>query len=371
MHLSLPGRLALSVSVISLAVAAAAIGGTNVPAQAASASPQAATAQPNIPGGTLDGVAATSAASAWAVGEVGGSISIPVIKTLLLHWNGRTWARVTDPQPVDGQLQAVAAASADNAWAVGYTSNAKGNDVKSLIMRWNGKAWGRDTSAPQVPNGILDAVTATANGVWAVGATDLYNPLIMHRVDGRWYVVPTEGSEHGQLEGVAVTGARTAWAVGNYGPGQLYVMHPLLFRWNGAVWKSVSFPFQSANGFLYGIAAGPSGTAWAVGHALTGDTRRRSACDSMERPGRRSPSRFPLTGKVSSAPSLSFLVARRGRSGALPPRTATRPPGSAFAGRERRGPQSNSLTPCQRLQAHLPRMCGESGRCFPARRSCR
>jgi hypothetical protein len=193
----------------------------------------------------------------------------------------------------------------------------------------------------------------------------------MHRVDGRWYVVPTEGSEHGQLEGVAVTGARTAWAVGNYGPGQLYVMHPLLFRWNGAVWKSVSFPFQSANGFLYGIAAGPSGTAWAVGHALTGDTRRRSACDSMERPGRRSPSRFPLTGKVSSAPSLSFLVARRGRSGALPPRTATRPAGSAFAGQERRGPQSNSLTPCQRLQAYLPRMCGESGRCFPARRSCR
>jgi hypothetical protein len=267
MLLSLRGRIALSVSVISLAAAAGAVGAT-VPAQAASPRKQAVTTRLNIPGGFLDGVAVTSASSAWAVGSAGGGSTRLPTRTLVLHWNGRTWAQVTDPRPVDGALQAVSAASADSVWAVGYSDNAKGEDVKSLIMRWNGKAWQRDTTAPQLPNASLEAVTATANGVWAVGSTDLYNPLIMHRVGGRWYVVPAEGAPHGQLQGVAVTGARTAWAIGNWLPGSLYVIHPFLLRWNGSVWRSVPFPLQSANGDLYGVAAGPSGTAWAVGHSL-------------------------------------------------------------------------------------------------------
>jgi hypothetical protein len=40
--------------------------------------------------------------------------------TLVLHWDGRTWARVPSPSPGTGSdLLGVAASSAGNAWAVG------------------------------------------------------------------------------------------------------------------------------------------------------------------------------------------------------------------------------------------------------------
>jgi hypothetical protein len=49
--------------------------------------------------------------------------------TLLLHGNGTKWAQVTSPKPVPGELTAVAASSADNAWAVGETGTPKGFEL--------------------------------------------------------------------------------------------------------------------------------------------------------------------------------------------------------------------------------------------------
>ena len=70
---------------------------------------------PSTAGGGLSGVAATSTRVAWAVGSTGTG------KTLILHWNGKTWRRVPSPSPGGGgdSIYAVAATSATNAWAVG------------------------------------------------------------------------------------------------------------------------------------------------------------------------------------------------------------------------------------------------------------
>jgi hypothetical protein len=54
-------------------------------------------------GGALFSVAATSADNAWAVGYTG---SGPDSRTLLAHWNGRAWTQVTDPSPSSGGLDA-------------------------------------------------------------------------------------------------------------------------------------------------------------------------------------------------------------------------------------------------------------------------
>src|ERR1035441_6029985 len=73
--------------------------------------------------GYLGGVAATSASSAWAVGaraDADGN-SKPVI----LRWNGTAWKQVPSPDlgpPVPAGLDGVAATSADSAWAVGGLS---------------------------------------------------------------------------------------------------------------------------------------------------------------------------------------------------------------------------------------------------------
>jgi len=57
-----------------------------------------------------------------------------------LRWNGITWKQVPSPSPgTSAGLSGVAATSALNAWAVGWTDTTTG--TKTLILQWNGKTW--------------------------------------------------------------------------------------------------------------------------------------------------------------------------------------------------------------------------------------
>src|SRR5262252_9211354 len=102
----------------------------------------------------LFGVAATSAKDAWAVGQYQSASGL--LRTLIMHWNGTAWTRVSSPNPVPGgdTLNAVAAVSASDAWAVG------GKNGRPLILRWNGKVWRQTSSSDLV--GALAAVTVTS-----------------------------------------------------------------------------------------------------------------------------------------------------------------------------------------------------------------
>jgi len=65
--------------------------------------------------------------------------------TLILHWNGKSWSKVTSASTTGGLLFAVSAASGINAWAAGsYCASACAglSPVQhTLILRWNGKSW--------------------------------------------------------------------------------------------------------------------------------------------------------------------------------------------------------------------------------------
>lgn len=77
-------------------------------------------------------MAAVSAHSAWAAGGTGSG------KTVIERWNGSAWQRVASPSPgVRDVLSGVAAVSAARAWAVGSYQN---SPSKTLILRWNGRA---------------------------------------------------------------------------------------------------------------------------------------------------------------------------------------------------------------------------------------
>ena len=93
--------------------------------------------------GNLNGVAATSASDAWAVGTDGSN-------TLIAHGNGTAWKQVPSPNPAAPvhTLAGVAATSTTNAWAVGNTSAANGTNPKTLIARWNGTAWRQNGPSP-------------------------------------------------------------------------------------------------------------------------------------------------------------------------------------------------------------------------------
>ena len=251
--------------------------------------------------GQLSGVAATSARNAWAVGYTGTTST----KTLIVHWNGKTWKRVSTPRPVRGELTAVTATSARNAWAVGYSGSAPS---KTLILHWNGKAWKRVPS-PSPRTSRLDGVTATsARSAWAVGGTTS-GTLILRWNGQTWKRVPSpsglntffrrrgcrlgpqclggrrsarqpapcRSSSHWNgtawklarspisgrfafLNGMAAASARSVWVVGsNFNTGKLLSMH-----WNGTAWKRVPTP-NPGFGELRAVDTASGGRAWAVG----------------------------------------------------------------------------------------------------------
>ena len=272
-------RARVVVGALLLAGTAAAISAA-APVTAATAT-RAGPAGPRAPwmvGGDLYGVASASAADAWAVGSTGSDGST---KTLIVHWGGKTWTRVPSPNP-GGKgsgdfLNAVAAVSAADAWAVGA-----GLDTgESVIVHWNGRTW-KHVPSPSpdrsggVPAGniLYGVAVISAGNAWAVG--DGFSPsvlsqtLIEHWNGKTWTHVPSPNPEAGcggcqfpgdALYGVAATSARNAWAVGATGSGRTLIEH-----WNGKTWTWLRSPRQaSADGNLYGVAATSAGNAWAVG----------------------------------------------------------------------------------------------------------
>ncbi len=206
---------------------------------------------PNVGGGYLTGVAASSPKNAWAVGRLGGH------GPFILHWNGSAWKRV--PLPVrTGGVTSVAVTSARNAWAVGITTT-----PTPLILHWGGKRW-RQVASPKVghPAALLGITATSAKNAWAVGANSR-GALILHWNGMVWKVakIPALSGEAGFVD-VDATSAKNAWAVGGDDSG------PLTFHWNGTSWINVTNP-GPADGALDGVSIGPSSGAWAVG-SMTG-----------------------------------------------------------------------------------------------------
>jgi hypothetical protein len=177
-------------------------------------------------------VTATSAGNAWAVG---GSFTGTAGKTLILRWNGTKWAQVTSPNPAgpvtEMVLDGVAAASAANAWAVGTYNS--GSSQKPIIVPGNGGTWKQVPSPSPGPEPRLSGVAATsASNAWAVGnytAGSAGKALIVHWNGRAWKQVASPSPGSGSfLTGVAATSASNVWAVGNFsngGPLRVFAIH--------------------------------------------------------------------------------------------------------------------------------------------------
>jgi len=214
----------------------------------------------STPGG-LTGVAAVSASNAWAVGYAGSSTSP---KVLMLHWNGKTWSRVTGPSVLTGagELNAITVVNAKDAWAAGFTGAFTNTSRRTLLLHWNGSAWSPVTRPAPIP-GFLNAVTATASGGWAVGGVpnghNWPHPLALRLSGTTWSRVPMPYVL--EVTGVAITGTNAAWAIG--ATEQQFEFA----RWNGHTWtwEFSMLPVQDTY-ILGGIAAGPGGAAFTVGY---------------------------------------------------------------------------------------------------------
>src|SRR5438445_2112201 len=118
-------RLALGRSLLlSGLIAGGLVAVTPIAAQAATCPAWGSSIQPPNPGSlnnVLFAVATTSPCNAWAVGY---SSDGPLKQsTLIEHWDGLGWTVQSSPNPgsIYNDLLGVAATSAGNAWAVGYS----------------------------------------------------------------------------------------------------------------------------------------------------------------------------------------------------------------------------------------------------------
>ena len=228
----------------------------------------------------LNGVNAVSGTNAWAVGEYVDDTT-HAHDTLILHWNGTKWSKVTSPNPGTqyNVLQAVRAVSAQNAWAVGNYVDDQGA-YRTLILHWNGTKWSRVKSPdPSAGDSELNATSgASPTNGWAVGHF-YYTPglqyatLTVHWNGHAWSKVasPSPGSSRNELTSVRAITVGDAWAVGQFLDDGLDIYRTLALHWNGTKWSQVKTPNPGdAGNSLAGVNATSSTDVWAVGQYSTG-----------------------------------------------------------------------------------------------------
>jgi hypothetical protein len=248
------------------------------------------------PGGSaaspvLYSVSADSPTDVWAVGQYQ---TATAYKTLILHWNGTGWSRVKSPNPGPslGGMDTLASVSADSptdAWAVGqYCTTSSCAVQDSLIVHWNGASWAKVKSPNPGSAGFnrLNGVSANSpTDAWAAGieaTTTGTVTLIVHWNGTSWVKVksPNPGpgtSPNDQLNGVSADLPTDAWAVGTYCAsgcgGNSEIDDTLTLHWNGTSWARVKSPNQSmavAN-FLGTVSADSPADAWAAGDYCTAE----------------------------------------------------------------------------------------------------
>ena len=223
-------------------------------------------------GTTINAVAASSADSVWAVGsayeeQYGGAFYGSIIE----HFDGKRWSLVEGINYLSSTgLNAVAAISSHNVWAVG-----------DGIQHYDGKHW-TYAAQPSLPQGgygeFMSVAASSPSDVWTVGydATDnVYPPaqasantLIEHYNGKHWTVVrtPRPATGHGELMGVTVIAPNNVWAVGDAGenPETTLVEH-----YDGRKWSIVPSPNDATGfGYLTEVAAASATNVWALGDPI-------------------------------------------------------------------------------------------------------
>lgn len=232
--------------------------------------------------GNLAAVSAASATDAWAVGCKPGKFAIqcPGDGTdAALHWDGTSWRSVPVPMPVistgptEGQLNGVADISPTDAWAVG--DDATTEDAQ--IIHWNGTTWKQvavpSLGSPYFRQYELAGISAlSATDVWAVGWGGNNQGLLFHYDGTSWKRVSSPNPGATFLSAVTATSATSAWAVGS-DIGSCSCSKALILHWNGSSWKVAYNSLAASTMNLTSVAASSATNVWAGGWGYaTADT---------------------------------------------------------------------------------------------------
>jgi hypothetical protein len=227
---------------------------------------------------SLSAVTAVSPSDAWAAGYYYTSTGLE--KTLVLHWNGTAWTKVTSPSPgpTRNSLSAVTAVSPSDIWAVGGYATTSSGAARTLVLHWNGTAWTKVASPNPGSGSNLQGVSALSpSDAWAAGSyttsTGAYRTLVLHWNGTAWTKVaspnPSSGINSIYFGAVSALSPSDAWAAGYYYlPGA--AAKTLVLHWNGTAWTKVASPNPGSGGStLNAVSALSPSDAWAVGGYFT------------------------------------------------------------------------------------------------------
>src|SRR5258708_3823307 len=116
----------------------------------------------------FSGLVAQSRHSVWALGG-GFTLARPQSDFAAgLHWNGRTWSKVTFPKAISNTgIGCAGASSATNVWAFAGTTNSGGLADAAGALRLDGGQW---KLGKRFPAGIVTGcLVESPSGVWGFG----------------------------------------------------------------------------------------------------------------------------------------------------------------------------------------------------------
>jgi hypothetical protein len=245
------------------AAAAVNLAGSALPATAATAPPR--WQAENLPGipvfSTLNAGAAVSAHDAWAVGgNFNTSSPTGAPDALIMHWNGTAWAVAATTGIASGvQLESVVTPSSSAVWVSGDTPSA------TVIYRLDGTKW---TSVP-LPAGLPDAgITSGPDGqVWATGPD---GSAVARWTGTAWHVYRTGLSASTSSLSLSFASRTSGWAVGSTRASATshQPLLPLVLHWNGTSWRKAAAPALPAGATTGGLAAvtATRSGVWATGN---------------------------------------------------------------------------------------------------------
>jgi hypothetical protein len=196
------------------------------------------------------------------------------------------WKLVPSPIRIGGDigwnvLNAVAARSPNDAWAVGWheSEDENSNDELTYAQHWDGAAWSIVSTPNPPPRGFpyfprlnyfQDVAIVGKSEAWAVGyyryyeeGREVFDEALSEHWDGNaWSLVPMPDlGRRSLLHAVAGASPKDVWAVGSWA-GKALTLH-----WNGSAWSVVRVPVTGASqSLLYAIDARAANDVWAVGY---------------------------------------------------------------------------------------------------------
>jgi hypothetical protein len=199
-------------------------------------------------GGSLNGIACTSASSCMAVGNKGTSTYSNHF-TLAEAWNGTTWKVVRTPPPPKGgtALLRVSCTSSASCMAVGYYGFNGGNNSQiTLSEHWNGTSWRILATPNPGTSGALGGVACfsasacMATGDHFAGSPNRTIATLSERWDGtKWQVQPSPnpaGAALAAFGDVSCISPSACMGVGTATDQTGEENFTLAESWNGTAW---------------------------------------------------------------------------------------------------------------------------------------